>query len=42
MLRRLAQHWVSIKVSDERKYRVMAEAQDQGWDINFDVLYYAK
>ena len=42
MLRRIAQHYVGIKTRSERKYRVMAEAQEKGYNIDFDVLYYAK
>lgn len=42
MLRRIAQHYVGIKTRSERKYRVMAEAQAKGYNVDFDVLYYAK
>ena len=41
MLRRIAQHYVGIKTEAEKKYRIMAEAQRQGRNIHFDVLYYA-
>ena len=42
MLKRVAQHYVGIKKQAERKYRILAEAQRKGHEINFDVLYYAK
>ena len=42
MLRRIAQHYVGIKMGTEKKYRIMAEAERKGHPITFDVLYYAK
>ena len=42
MLRRIAQHYSSIRMGTEKKYRIMSEAQRNGHSINFDVLYYAK
>lgn len=42
MLKRIAQHYVGIKKKSEKKYQIMAEAQQKGYSINFDVLYYAK
>ena len=42
MLRRLAQHWVGIKISKEHKYKVLAEAKKRELVTTFDVMYYAK
>lgn len=42
MLKRVAEHYVGIKLKSEHKYTVLAEAQACGLPINFDVLYYAK
>ena len=42
MLKRVSQHYVGIKTGSEKKYRIMAEAQRRGRDIEFDVLYYAQ
>ena len=42
MLKRVAQHYVGIKLQSKRKYRILAEAQRKGHAINFDVLYQAK
>ena len=42
MLVRIAEHYVGIKKGSERKYRILAEAQRKGYNIDFDVLYYAK
>lgn len=42
MLKRVAQHYVGVKKQNERKYRIMAEAQRKGHRIGFDVLYYAQ
>ena len=42
MLRRIAEHYVGIKIGSEKKYRIIAEAQRKGHPITFDVLYYAK
>ena len=41
MLKRVAQHYALIQQQAEKKYRILAEAQRKGHDINFDVLYYA-
>ena len=42
MLKRVAQHYAAIKSAKEKKYRIFAEAERKGHNINFDVLYYAK
>lgn len=42
MLKRVAEHYVGIKLKSEHKYEVLAEAQACGYRIGFDVLYYAK
>lgn len=42
MLRRIAQHYAGIQRQTEKKYAVLAEARRRGYNINFDVLYYAK
>ena len=42
MLRRVAEHYVGIRLQTEHKYRLIAEAQRRGYAIDFDVLYYAK
>ena len=42
MLKRVAQHYVGIKKQAERKYRILAEVQRKGHEINFDVLYSSK
>lgn len=42
MLVRVAQHYVGIKKGSEKKYRILAEAQRKGHQIDFDVLYDAK
>ena len=42
MLKRVAQHYVGIQLKTERKYCILAEAQQKGHAINFDVLYRAK
>ena len=41
MLRRIAQHYVGIKIQSEHKYRLLAAAQRRGFTITFDVLFYA-
>ncbi len=41
MLQRLAEHYVGIKTKSEHKYTIMAQAQERGHSIKFDVLYYA-
>lgn len=41
MLKRVAQHYVSIQKQSEFKYRILAEAHRKGHKIGFDVLYYA-
>lgn len=42
MLKRVSAHYAHIKSGDEKKYRILSEAQRKGHAINFDVLYYAK
>ena len=42
MLRRIAEHYVGIKQETEKKYRLIAEAQRKGCNVEFDVLYYGK
>ena len=42
MLVRVAQHYVGIRTGSEKKYRLLAEAQRKGHNIDFDVLYDAK
>ncbi len=42
MLFRIAQHYVGIKEQTEHKYRLLSEAQRQGYAIDFDVIYNAK
>ena len=42
MLRRIAEHYVGIKQETEKKQRLIAEAQRNGCNVDFDVLYYAK
>ena len=42
MLYRIAQHYVGIKQQTEHKYRLLSEAQRQGYTIVFDVIYNAK
>ena len=42
MLRRIAEHYVGIQKGSEKKYRLIAEAQRNGCNVDFDVLYYAK
>ena len=42
MLRRIAQHYVGIRQGNEKKYRIISEAERKGHPITFDVLYYAK
>lgn len=42
MLRRIAQHYVGVKLQTEKKYEILAEARRRGYDLEFDVLYYAK
>ena len=42
MLKRIAYHYVGIKTEAEKKYRLLAEIQRNGYPIEFDVLYYAK
>ena len=41
MLQRIAEHYVGIKTRSEHKYSIMAQAQERGHKISFDVLYYA-
>lgn len=42
MLRRVAEHYVGIKIQSRKKYRILAEIQRKGYSIDFDVLYDAK
>ena len=42
MLKRVAAHYVGIKIGSEKKYRLLSEIQHKGHAIDFDVLYYAK
>ena len=41
MLWRIAQHYVGIRTLSEHKYRLIAEAQRQGYTANFHVVCYA-
>ncbi len=41
MLKRVAAHYVGIKIGSEKKYRLLSEIQRKGHAIDFDVLYYA-
>ncbi len=41
MLKRVASHYAHIQMGDEKKYRILSEAQRKGHEITFDVLYYA-
>ena len=41
MLKRVAAHYVGIKIGSEKKYRLLSEIQRNGHAIDFDVLYYA-
>ena len=42
MLERIAAHYVGIKTRSECKYRILAEVQQHGYTVEFDVLYYAQ
>ena len=42
MLKRVAQHYVGIRLENEKKYRILAELKRKGHCIGFDVLYYAQ
>jgi len=42
MLRRISEHYVGIKIKSNKKYKLLAQARQNGNDIKFDVLYYAK
>ena len=42
MLRRVSEHYVGIKTKSNKKYKILAQARENGNGINFDVLYYAK
>lgn len=42
MLERIAAHYVGIKLKAEPKYRVLAAAQEKGYVVEFDALYYAQ
>ena len=42
MLYRLAEHKAGITYKKEHKYEIMREARLHGYNIKFDVLYYAK
>lgn len=39
MLERVAQHYVGIKCCSKEKYQIMAQLQQEGYPITFDVLY---
>ena len=41
MLERVAQHYVGIQCGRETKYRILAQMQQEGHPITFDVLYNA-
>ena len=42
MLKRIAEHRVGIGLRSEHKYEILQEAMSHGYDIKFDVLYYAQ
>lgn len=42
MIKRIAEHYVGIMTRSEKKYRILAEAQDKRHIVGFDVLYYAQ
>ena len=42
MLYRLAEHKAGITYKKEHKYEIMREARLHGYNIKYDVLYYAK
>ena len=42
MLKRVAEHYVGIRIGSEKKYRLLSEIQRNGHTIEFDVLYYAQ
>ena len=42
MLKRVAEHYVGIRIGSEKKYRLLSEIQSNGHPIEFDVLYYAQ
>lgn len=42
MLKRVAQHYVGIRLRTKKKYCIMSDIQRQGHPITFGVLYYAK
>ena len=42
MLKRVAEHYVGIRIGSEKKYRLLSEIQRNGHPIEFDVLYYAQ
>ena len=42
MLRRISEHYVGIKTKSNKKYKILEQARQNGYSINFDVLYYAK
>ena len=39
MLERIAQHYVGIQYRNAEKYRIIAHMQQEGYPVNFDVLY---
>ena len=41
LLRRLAEHYVSLQNPDSHKYEILSEAKRNGFIVRFDVLYYA-
>lgn len=42
MLYRIAEHMIGIQRGKQHKYQIMRLAKQKGYEINFDVLYYAK
>lgn len=42
MLKRIAEHRVGVALQSEHKYEILQEAMSHGYNIKFDVLYYAK
>ena len=39
MLERIAAHYVGIQYRNQEKYRIIAQLQQEGYPVNFDVLY---
>ena len=42
MMRRLAEHFVGIKLPEEHKYRILAEAKKKGHCVRFEKIYDAR